>query len=68
MMWEHDVKPGRECWIIKHEYDDEFGFHEIEVTDICENENAAERILTQQKELGLDNNESYWKEKWTMWR
>lgn len=45
---------------VVHEYDDEFGFHETETITVCATEEKADKIVEENKEAGLDENESYW--------
>lgn len=67
-MFENDVKPGRTCYVVIHKYKDEWNTEVKEITDICENEDAADKIIREQEQMGLDIEEEYWKEERAMWR
>lgn len=51
---------GEKVYRVVHEYDDEFGFHETETITVCATEEKADKIVEENKEAGLDENESYW--------
>ena len=51
---------GEEVYRVVHEYDDESGFHETETIAVCATEEKADEIVEENKEAGLDENESYW--------
>lgn len=51
---------GEEVYRVVHEYDDEFGFHETETIAVCSTEEKANKIVEENKESNLDENESYW--------
>lgn len=51
---------GEEVYRVVHEYDDEFGFHETETIAVCATEEKANKIVEENKESDLDENESYW--------
>lgn len=51
---------GEKVYRVVHEYDDEFGFHETETIAVCATEEKADEIVEENKEAGLDENESYW--------
>ena len=67
-MFENDVKTGRTCYVVIHKYKDEWNTEVKEITDICENEDAADKIIREQERMGLDSEEEYWKEERVMWR
>ena len=51
---------GEKVYRVIHEYDDEFGFHETETITVCATEEKANKVVEENNEFGLDENESYW--------
>ena len=51
---------GEKVYRVIHEYDDEFGFHERSTIAVCVTEEKADKIVEENKEADLDENESYW--------